>query len=379
MDLDELIRTSVRNVAQHAPVSAPDLLAIERRSRRTRRVQVASAAAAVVALAAVGGLVGQSFLGGAHLAPADPHPSPDVNETDIVWSDGRALHFDNETVPAKGRVFGIGRVSSGLVYTTQAAEKADDLVYFQPADGSAAKSIGQHPVLAPSGDPSSDIAAWVEQEDDLAELVVYDTQGGREVGRTPVPRVLGPNDNILIPGYGPILAIDGGEVFFSGKRNEVWAYSWETGAPAAPTGHLTTRWLDTAGDVTATRSSAGVVSFLHADGSRVVTRQFEQGLLSPDGRAFVAATAPSFTSAGEVFVVDTSTGVASPLTTGQAVAPMFPPVFTSAETILLKVETLDGSSPDSLPAEVIACDVSARACETVASVKDGFLATLPSR
>ncbi|MBA3991498.1 MAG: hypothetical protein H0X54_10760 [Propionibacteriales bacterium] len=376
MNLDELIRSSVRDVADHAPFSAPDMAAIERRSRRTRHVQAASAAAAVVALAVVGGLLGQSFLGRTHPSPADPHPSPGVNQTDIVWSDGRALHFADEKVPAEGRVFGIGRVDSGLVYTTDAQ---DAQVYFQDSAGSAAELIGRHAVLAPSGDPMSGIASWVEQDGSLTELVVYNTQTSREVGRVPVPRVLGPNDNILIPGFGPILAITGGEVFFSGKRNEVWVYSWETEAPAAPTGYRGARWLDTAGDVTATRSSAGVVSFLHADGSSVATRRFEQGLLSPDGRAFVATTLPTETSPGEVFVVDTATGRAQPLTTGQGSAPMFPPVFTSDETLLLKVETYDMSTPDGLPAKVIACDASAQACETVASLKDGFLATLPSR
>lgn len=57
MNLDELMRTALRDVAETAHDPQPEVTALQRRGRRTRLFQVAGAATAVAALILAGGVI----------------------------------------------------------------------------------------------------------------------------------------------------------------------------------------------------------------------------------------------------------------------------------------------------------------------------------
>ncbi len=343
------------------------------------------AAAAGSAAVIVGGVAITSGLTDQTSVPPvdDPKPSPStviqMNES-AVWSEAKSLHVGSSRVAAPAGVFGFGLVEAGAVYAT---DDRDAKVFYQPADGADPRQIGDNAQLSPSGDPASGLAAWFEAKGKEGSLVVYDTAIGEEVARTSVPPALRPQDNIVFPGFGPVISLSPNGVYYHGPGQEVWVYRWREGGEPQSTGKTKDELFDVAAGVTAQAGSAkGIVEFVTSGGTTVATDLPPGGYLNSDGSLFASVDMNEGSLPG-IVIVDTSTGETTNLDLfGSEGRPglLFGVGWSNDDTLVAKNDTVSEESGDmNSIAQVIACTVATGGCEVVATVKQmqGFFATVP--
>lgn len=258
MNIDEILSASVDDLARSVTPPPPNRTGIRALARATRRRQWVAAAAGTAAVV-VGGVAITSGLSDQRSAPAVDEPEPPspsivvpANES-AIWSEAKSVHFGSRQVPAPDGVFGFGLVEGGAVYST---DSRDAKVFYQPADGSDPRQIGDNAQVSPGGDPASGLAAWFEANGKEGSLVVYDTKIGEEVARTSVPPALRPQDNIIFPGFSPVISVSSTAVYYKGPDETIWQYSWRDGDEPEPTGLTTDVLFDVANGVTAQAGSA---------------------------------------------------------------------------------------------------------------------------
>jgi hypothetical protein len=315
MNIDDILRTSVDEVARAVTPPAPDPRSVRARARANRRRQWAAAAVGTAAVMVGGVAITSALPNQGSIPPADnlaPSPSTVAELKDsAIWSYGRSLHLGSSELAAPDGIFGFGLVKGGVVYSTNAR---DAKVFFQPVDGSAATQIGDNAQLAPAGDPTSGLVSWFEAQGNDGSLVVFDTATGQEVARTSVPPVLRPQANIIFPGTSPVISVSSAAVYFYRQDEEVWVYRWAAGEVPESTGKSREELFDVAAGVTAQAGSeAGSVEFVTDQGTVLATGPPPGGYLSPDGSRF-ASVGGSMFGTGEgsfrprILVSDTSTG-----------------------------------------------------------------------
>lgn len=383
MNIDEILSTSVDTLARNVTPPPPDPDGIRARARSTRRRQWMAAAAGTAAVI-VGGVAITSGLTDQTSVPPvdDPKPSPttviQMNES-AVWSEAKSLHFGSSRVAALAGVFGFGLVEDGAVYST---DDRDAEVWFQPKDGRDAVQIGDDAQLSPAGDPTSGLAAWFEEADEEGSLVVYDTATGEEVARTSVPPALRPQDNIIFPGFGPVISLSPSGVYYHGPGQEVWVYRWNDRAEPESTGKTKDELFDVAAGVTAQAGSAkGTVEFVTSGGTTVATDLPPGGYLNSDGSLFASVDMNEDSLPG-IVIVDTSTGETTNLDLfGSEGRPglLFGVGWSTHDTLMVKNMGSDESNGGRQTGQLIACTVTTGDCEVVATVKhkQGFFATVP--
>lgn len=384
MNIDEILRTSVEELARGVTPPPPDPDGVRAQARAARRRQWVAAAAGTAAVV-VGGVAITNGLVDQGSAPAVDNPTPTVNLTprpspvgrtneSAIWSEARALHFGSRQLPVPSEVFGFGLVEGGVVYT---ASDRGSKVMFQPSDGSDAIEIGDNAQLAPAGDPTSGLVSWVEAQGKDGSLVVFDTSTAKEVARTRVPPALRPQDNIIFPGTSPVISVSSTAVYYHGNNEEIWVYRWRQGGEPESTGRTRDELFDVAGGVTAQAGAdQGDVEFVTPDGLVAATGLPQGGYLNPDGSLFasVEGMSPSEESVRPgIVVTDTSTGETTELDLflpGERGFP-FGVGWSGNDTLMVK--------NSGRPSEVIACTASTGECEVVASVggRQGFFLTVP--
>jgi hypothetical protein len=384
MNIDEILSTSVDELARgvHPPRSDPGRVRARARSTRRRQWAATAAAAGVVTVAGVAitsGLLDR----GSTASVANPTPSPpsvvQANES-AIWSDSKSLHFgSHEATAAPERIFGFGLVDGGVVYST---DIRDAKLFFQPTDGGAATQIGDSAQAAPAGDPTSGLAAWFEADGNEGSLVVYDTKTDREVARarTAVPPALRPQDGIVLVGFSPVISVSSAAVYYHGPGDEIWVYRWRAGDAPESTGMTKHELFDVAGGVTAQAGSKkGSVEFVSAEGNALATGLPSGGYLSPDGELF-ASVDGNERGLSRILVSDTSTGETTKLDlfgSGGERGFLFGVGWSSNDTLMVQNIPADESAGARQPNQMIACTVSTGACDVVAAVDDSFFATVP--
>ncbi len=386
MNIDEILRTSVEELARGVTPPPPDPNGVRAQARATRRRQWVAAAAGTAAVV-VGGVAITNGLVDQGSAPSvdnlTPRPSPvgRISES-AIWSEAKALHFGSRQVPVPDQVFGFGLVEGGVVYT--ASDRGSKVMFpaadrglkvmFQPSDGSNATEIGDNAQLAPAGDPTSGLVSWVEAQGKDGSLVVFDTSTGNEVARTSVPPALRP-DNIISPGNSPVISVSSTAVYYYKERDkDIWVYRWREGGGPESTGRTRDELFDVAGGVTAQAGADHAdVEFVTPDGLVAAAGLAQGGYLNPDGSLFASVEGLSGIRPG-IVVTDTSTGETAKLDPFGPGEPAFPSGvgWSSNDTLMVK----NGVRPS----EVIACTASTGECEVVASVgssRQGLFLTVP--
>ncbi len=230
MNLDELIRTSVRDVAQRGPVSSPDVEALRRRGRRTRLLQTLSATVAVAAVGTVGAVVASDVANRRVAAPATTAttatatvetPSPIAEAEGAVWRRGDVIHVGRRIVSSGQSItFGPSLLRTGVVYTD-----SDGTVTAQTPGGQP-RELGGGATLGAVGDPLGSVVAWFDQSGTLPELVVVDATTGQELARED----LGPGDiepaGYRVDQWTPIVAVTGGAVYYRGSDDALMRLRW---------------------------------------------------------------------------------------------------------------------------------------------------------
>lgn len=389
MNVDEILSTSVDELARAVTPPPPDPDRVRARARASQRRQWLAAAAGTAAVV-VGGVAIASALPNQGSTPPVDNPTTGPStivemKESAVWSDEKALHFGSREVAAPDKIFGFGLVDSGVVYST--GDRGAN-VFFQPLDGSDATQIGDNAQLAPAGDPTSGLVSWVEAQGDDGSLVVFDTTTGEEVARTSVPPALRPQDNIIFPGTSPVISVSPAAVYYYGRDGEVWVYRWREGGEPQATGKTTEELFDVAAGVIAQAGSEeGSVEFVTPDGTALATGLPARGYLNPEGSLFasvsggIAGSAEPGSGRSRILVSDTSTGETTELdvfASGDKRAFPFGVGWSGNDTLMVNNIVSVGSRGPIVPSQVIACTVSTNECDVVASAKQGFFVTVPS-
>jgi hypothetical protein len=157
------------------------------RVRRNRRGARLTAVVAVMASVAIALLVQGNFFSDSDPQPMKPLPGIDIADVP-VWYDDAGLHRGNiveqtpvDLAPQVGQDIEKGAlalVRTGALYL----DPANGDVWFHPWGGDP-RIVGHNSLAGPGADPNGDIAVWFEE----SELVVYDTDTGRELARNDVP------------------------------------------------------------------------------------------------------------------------------------------------------------------------------------------------
>jgi len=392
MSIDEILRTSIDEVARGITPPPPDLVGVRRRARATRRRQWVAAAAGTAAVVVGGVAIAAGLPGQSPTPPVDnPTPSPSrvaqVQE-EVVWSDGKTLHFGSDEVAAPDTIFGFALVDGGAVYTLDDVYELGDRVsqvMFQPKDGGAAQQIGDNAQLSPAGDPTSGLASWIEAQGNDGSLVVFDTQSNQELARTSVTPPVDRNDNIIFAGISPVISVSATAVYFYGPDKDVWVWRWSAGEAPESTGE--TGVLDVAAGVSAQAGDEeDSIDFVSADGSTLATTESAGGYtalgtlgghLNPDGSLFA-----SFDPEGRagLLVSDTSTGKTTELvlpdSEGEPGSP-FGMGWSGNDTLMVTVTVSGDLERTELTSQVVACTLSTGDCRVVAT-EDGLFVTVPS-
>jgi len=383
MNIDDILRTSVDDLARSVTPPPPDRRGVRARARSTQRRQWVAAAAGTAAVVVGGVAIANGLPDQTSTPPTnDPDPRPTTvvpANGSAIWGEAKSVHFGSRQVPAPDGVFGFGLVEGGAVYST---DSRDAKVFYQPADGSDPRQIGDNAQVSPGGDPASGLAAWFEANGKEGSLVVYDTKIGEEVARTSVPPALRPQDNIIFPGFGPVISLSPSGVYYHGPGEEIWVYRWKDRAIPESTGQTKDELFDVAGGVTAQAGSAeGTVEFVTSGGTTAVSDLPPGGYLNSDGSLFASVDMNEGGLSG-IAIVDTSTGETTSLDVfGSEGRPglLFGVGWSTDDTLMVKNDAVSEESGDTNSiTQVIACTATTGGCDVVATVKkQSFLVTVP--
>lgn len=341
------------------------------REKRRHRVLIAASAAASAAVLAVAVVAVSS----SRTAP-EPSVSPVEHASWGPWAADGRLHLGVDSVPlpdgeTEVDLLLVG-IPTGAVYSSTAT---GHVVLVRP--GRPPQQIGQGATAAGLvSDPKTGWVAWVESgATDPPELVVYDTSGGAELGRQPLPTD-GHRMEWLDEGTQPI-AIEDGTVYYAAFDGD---YEWEVGQSAPrmlsdPDVALVDRQAGVVVTRPAGDSNALVVQQPDPSAPPVVLRGLYWGRLSTDGRYFLSGG-----SFSRLHVYDASTGEQIELPLGKGLVSSAA-VLGESGTVTLAVGRRP--DPDPLgrtalgvdgPLDLLTCDLSTAACETSAEDVGDFVA-----
>ncbi len=129
MNIEDLVRRSVGDLAQGVVPPRPDVPALMERAGRTRRMQIGAAGAAAIALVAAVAIGGSAL---DDTSARGPEPAGTLTSSVPVWMNARSatVHVGDHTVTLAGDAETPGLTASGLVYADGAGT-----VYSQEFDG----------------------------------------------------------------------------------------------------------------------------------------------------------------------------------------------------------------------------------------------------
>ncbi|HSS68526.1 MAG TPA: hypothetical protein VLK34_08235 [Nocardioidaceae bacterium] len=385
MNIEEIVRTSMDQLARELQPTVPNPAAVRARVNRSRRARsIAVVGLAAAAAAAV--VFGVSDLRD-HSSGAGPTHSVELGESaDAVWMMDGVLHIGDQAYPQdKEIVTALVPTKNGAVYGAPGGQ-----IVYQPADGPAqvistdgdANPPGGPTPVGPAADPDSDLVAILRWStaDGRYDLYIYDPARGRQLG-TGMP--LG-DDTWDLPGdpnpfggdlLAPIYWVgpnDGEYTVLIRNRQQLWGkYAKGDGsASGLPLGKAP---LDATLDVLADVDADGTLTFTTLDRKPLssVDDVEPDGGLSHDGVYFAGLSADPEHS-GAVAIVDTNTGDVRYIDPPEGTVPMFPS-WSRGHTLMFRAPLLE-SAPSGL---VVACDADSLACVNVAEVDDINQTVLP--
>jgi hypothetical protein len=387
MNIDEIVRTSMEELAHDLQPTLPDPAAVRARVNRGRRIRaIATIGVAAVVAAAV-------VLGVAELRDDTRSAPPVIGPVDVgtpVWMAGGVLHIGDQEFPQEKAIdTALVPVKSGAVYGAPGGE-----IVYQPLDGPA-QIIGTDtevqppaaPKPGPAADPDSDLVAVLRwsTDDGRYDLYLYDAARGRQRG-TGMP--VG-GDNFGVPGdhnpfgdtrISPVEWIgatdDGGSTWYFRNGQDLWLHNSEYGL--APIGKMP---LDVTLDVFAGVAADGRLTFTTASGLQHPGRPLSSvsgveadGGLSHDGVYYAGSNADPDIP-GAIAVVDTHTGETRDIDAPEGSGAPLHLSWAAGHTLMFLAPDSDDAGSDS--GSVVACNADTLECVDVEDVADIDTVVLP--
>ena len=394
MSTEEIVRSSMDQVARGLQPTVPDPAAVRARVNRRSRVRSLAAVglAAVVTAAVVVG-VDASRDSGRSAPPPPPTTQDAVIDADVepVWMLDGVLHIGDQAFPQEKQIAtALVPVRSGAVYGA-----TDGTIVYQPVDGPARVidyPAGRDIVWGPAAGPETDVVAMFvfSKIDSSYELSMYDLERDREI--TAMPRYDFVPEGTGNPfGGEPMAPIDwvgadpagGFSTLYTGPSLD---YSEQAEDPvkgdpvvsrmhprgyrgAATSGPLTPAAYDVTINVLADVRGNGL-SFRTPGEKLLSTVEGVEadGGLSHDG-ALYAGSDPE----GGIAVVDTRTGTTRHIDAPEGTVPRHLS-WSSGHTLMFLATEADGGSSSG---SVMACNADTLRCADVAGVDDVAGAVLP--
>lgn len=387
MNIEEIVRTSMDQLARDLQPTVPNPAAVRarvNRSRRTRSIAVVGLAAAAAAALVVGVSDLRDRTSG-----SGPTTHVEIGvDANAVWMIDGVLHLGDQAYPQDQQIeTALVPVQSGAVYGA-----AGGKIVYQPLDGPAqiittdgdANPPGGPVPVGPGADPDSDLVAILRWStaDGRYDLYLYDAARGRQLG-TGIPIGDGdklpgdPNpfgDNLLAPIYwvGPN-DDEYGKYTVLIRNGQHLSTEDATGTGAARGQALRPAPLDATLDVVADVDADGRLIFTTLGGESLssVDNVEPDGGLSHDG-AYFAGFSSDPDHLGAIAVVDTHTGEVRYIDPPEGAVPTFLS-WSSAHTLMFSAADT-ANQPSGL---VVACDGDSLACVNVAEVDDINQTVLP--
>jgi hypothetical protein len=385
MSIEDIVRTSMGQLARDLEPTAPHPAATRGRVNRGRRVR-AIAVAGLAAAVAAAIVVSVTDLGHRSKSLGPAHAVVIGVQADAVWMVDGVLHLADRAYPQDQTI------ETALVPTRDGAVfgASGGAVVYQPAEGEArivttygaAHPQGGPTPVGPAADPDSDAVAVLRWSTDDGRYDLFVGHAARKQ-RIDLAQPIGdgwklpgdPNpfgDHLLAPIYWFGAVADGDYATLIRKGRELWRsdVKGNGGGSLTPLGDAP---LDATLEVVADVTSDRRLAFTTAKGKPLVTVGDVEpdGGLSHDGGYYVgSSTDPAH--AGEIAVVDTHTGdtrfIAPPEGTSQTSLS-----WSRGHTLMFRAPSAD-SAPSGL---VVACDADTLGCTTVAEVDDIDQVVLP--
>jgi hypothetical protein len=197
MNIEELVRTSMKELARDLEPAVPNPAALRARVNRTRRLR-SVAAIGLAAAAATAVVVGVSELRKSDSSgPVRQEQIGQSTARPLTYAEGATLHFGDQDVAMPSNVLEIDMVDGGAVVRTE-----DGGIWL--TDGTAPEQIGTLGTPAKPFKPdlpfyygdgvgfvvsnnAGSQVGWFEfPQPDQPELVVYDAETGEETARLPI-------------------------------------------------------------------------------------------------------------------------------------------------------------------------------------------------
>ena len=374
MNIEEIVSSSLGQLARDIQPTVPVPAAV--RARINRRSRIRSVAAIGVAAAVAGAVI---LIVAVLRDNTESTPPADQNGIEIVgtpvWMVDDVLHIGDQQYPQDKEVqTALAPVQSGAVY----GAGGGDIVY-QPMRG-AAQVIATDAAFGPAADPDSDLVAWLvwSKPDGRYDLTLYDVGRGGEIWAGPVEATLSGQDNPF--GGDPLTPIEwiganpegGYTVLYTAHDGQPRRYDAKANG-AGMSSEFGTPADDITPDVLAHADRDNRVTFASPTGgdiSSVDGIRADGGGLTHDGDYFAGLTSGGD---GAITVVDTSTGEARRIDAPDGTAPS-QLSWTSDHTLMFLAPDDDQSTSGS----VIACDADTLQCANVAQVDDISTVTLPT-
>jgi hypothetical protein len=384
VNIEEIVRTSMNELARELQPTVPNPAAVRARVVRSRRIR-SIAAVGLAAAVAAGAVVGVAEL---RAGPSSSGPTNSVEigvDANAVWMIGDVLHIGDQAYPQDEQLeTGLAPVEGGAVYGA-----GNGKIVYQPTDGPAqiietdgdANPPGGPVPLGPAADPDSALVAVLRwsTDDGRYDLYLYDTERGRQVaGGLPI------GDGWKLPGdpnpfgtdlLAPLFWVgpsDGKYKVLIRKDQELWGWYAEGngGASGYPFGQAP---LDATIDLVANVDAAGRLVFTTLAGKQLskVDNVEPDGGLSHDG-AYFAGFSTDPEQGGAIAIVDTHTGETRYLDPPSGTAPSILS-WSSGHTLMFRATDL-ATQPAGL---VVACNADSLTCVNVAEVDDLNQTVLP--
>lgn len=375
MNIEDITRTSLDELAAAARPPVPDPAAIRRSARRGTRIRAGvtvGLAAAVTAAVIIGAGVVRDNQGAPQ--PANPSPTKGSGTSAVagaVWYADGVLHDGTHDYSIAGTITSnLAPTSTGVAYGVDGGD-----VMYQPRTGDAYR-IGQHALLGPVADPTSSLVAWFEGTGRNTKLVVYSVEVAQEVQRADIYDLTVASPEAMVGrAQPPITWVGqnerGGITVFFAAGGHLWQYA-TTDAGPGDLAQVTGGGVDATRDILAQARphvEQGSMRFVRADTGDVIS-QFTplepDGGLSHDG-AFYAGY-----SRGALVQVDIESGVATKAELDRAVIPFG--VTFSRDAVMFFAPTLGGGTRG----DIYSCPLDTFRCQVVGHADDVYEAVLPA-
>lgn len=292
-ETEELLRRARTEVGVGEPPVAETIA----RGRRGARQSRWRAGGAVVATLGVVVAVTWLVRGGSGASDVDTlDVVREVNPLGTAWASEGRLHLADSTVEVGGtspddEVAGIVDVPKGAVYATSGRTHGGDV--FLVTESGQRTRIGSHVHAGQlASDAATGLVAWVEAPEAVGgeppEIVAFDTEAGREVGRERLANT-GERVDWLDEGPAPI-SVHGRTVWFEGWDAD---YEWQIGERPLLRHDGEGRVLDQAEHTRVMTASDGLLSYCLSD-------------CSPDPSVVFATWAEFSPSAASLVTLDDS-------------------------------------------------------------------------